>query len=52
MDANVSGEVCRNNKKALKLLEKIKNHRVIYCTEIFNEYNFTQKKTLQKLKTH
>ena len=50
MDANVLGEVCRNNKKALNLLKKIKNHRVICCTEIFNEYNFTQKKTLQKLK--
>ncbi len=44
MDANVLGEVCRNNKKALKLLKKIKNHRVIYCTEIFNEYKVLPKR--------
>ncbi|MGC1122703.1 MAG: hypothetical protein WBA22_16595 [Candidatus Methanofastidiosia archaeon] len=38
VDANVLGEVCRNNPKARELLEKIRNHCVVYCTEIFKEY--------------
>lgn len=38
VDANVLGEACRNNQKAKKLLEEIRNHRVIFCTEIFKEY--------------
>lgn len=28
MDVHILDEVCRNNKKVLELLEKIKNHRV------------------------
>lgn len=38
VDANVLGEVCKNNEKAVELLRKIRNHRVIYCTEIWREY--------------
>jgi dephospho-CoA kinase len=38
VDANVLGEVCRNNPKARELLEKIRTHRIVYCTEIFKEY--------------
>ena len=28
----------RNNKKAVELLQKIKNYRIIFCTEILKEY--------------
>lgn len=38
VDAYVLGEVCRNNKKAIDLLEKIRKHRVVFCIEIFREY--------------
>jgi hypothetical protein len=38
VDANVLGEVCRNNEKAVELLRKIRKHRVIFCTEILKEY--------------
>lgn len=38
VDANLLGEVCKNNKKAIELLQKTKNHRIIFCTEIMKEY--------------
>lgn len=48
MDANVLGEVCQNNKKALELLKKIKNHRVIYCTN-FQRIQFYLKENPAKM---
>ena len=48
VDANVLGEVCRNNKKAIELLSKIRKHRVIFCKEIFNEYRALPKKEFCK----
>lgn len=48
MDANVLGEVCRNNKKAIELIKRIKNHRVIYCIEIFKEYRALPEKRFCK----
>jgi len=44
MDANVLGEACKNNEKAVELLSRIRNHQVIYCTEIFDEYKPLSKK--------
>ncbi len=38
VDANLLGEICRNNKKAVELLQKTKNHRIIFCTEIMKKY--------------
>jgi hypothetical protein len=48
VDANVLGEVCRNNKKAVELLSKMRNHRVVFCKEIFNEYKALPKKEFCK----
>ena len=48
MDANVLGEACKNNEKAVKLLSRIRNHRVIYCTEIFKEYKALPEKKFCK----
>lgn len=38
VDANVLGEACRNNQDAVQVLAKMRNHQVIYCTEILKEY--------------
>lgn len=48
VDANVLGEVCRNSKKAVELLSKMRNHRVVFCKEIFNEYKALPKKEFCK----
>jgi hypothetical protein len=44
MDANVLGKVCKNEKEAIELIERIRNHRIIYCMEILNEYKPLQRK--------
>ncbi|MGD2250129.1 MAG: hypothetical protein PVF58_17130 [Candidatus Methanofastidiosia archaeon] len=48
VDANVLGKACKNNHDAVQVLVKMRNHRVIYCTEILKEYKALPNKNFCK----